>query len=290
MKLQNELEWIHLRTVVVINIFLPFFLAKTEGRKRSQAGSSGWETWLFIWDCSFLCGPKQNWSGGCHSWGESGAMHLCSHWLDYGGHSSCCPTAGSVLGLREGCLFQHGQDPILTRYRWWWWQNELGALQLSMLKSSFEFHDPDRDVRDIWHLWQWEMSVKLGLGAILESEVREQNLLSAANLSFFFFWLYPVLSWEIESCHSSLALTLVSFVPDLDFHILPWSRPVGRPLDVHRTSWMGWSCETVEHSVVIHVLIMVVFQGYWTLMIFFYSVLDCILKGVVSLICNWVKN
>lgn len=114
-------------------------------------------------------------------------MHLCSHWLDYGGHSSCCPTAGSVLGLREGCLFQHGQDPILTRYRWWWWQNELGALQLSMLKSSFEFHDPDRDVRDIWHLWQWEMSVKLGLGAILESEVREQNLLLAANLSFFFF-------------------------------------------------------------------------------------------------------
>lgn len=106
---------------------------------------------------------------------------------------------------------------------------------------------------------------------------------------FFFFLLYPVLSWEIESCHSSLALTLVwqlnlvSFVPDLDFHILPYSRPVGRPLDVHRTSWMGQSCEMAGHSIVIRVLIMVVFQGYWDLMLFFYSVLDCILKGVVSL-------
>ena len=207
-------------------------------------------------------------------------MHLCSHWLDYGGHSSC-PMAGSVLGLREGCLFQHRQDPILTQYRWW--QNEFGALQLSMLKSSFEFHDPDRDVCVSLH------PVKMDLGAILESEVREQSLLSAANLSFFFFLLYPVLSWEIESCHSSLALTLVwqlnlvSFVPDLDFHILPYSRPVGRPLDVHRTSWMGRSCEMAGHSIVIRVLIMVVFQGYWDLMLFFYSVLDCILKGVVSL-------
>lgn len=108
-------------------------------------------------------------------------MHLCSHWLDYGGHSSC-PMAGSVLGLREGCLVQHRQDPILTQYRWW--QNEFGALQLSMLKSSFEFHDPDRDVCVSLH------PVKLDLGAILESEVREQSLLSAANLSFFFFFYF----------------------------------------------------------------------------------------------------
>ena len=174
----------HLTTVVVTSHFSSLLVAKTEGREGSQAGSSGWETWLPVWDCSFLCGPKQNWSGGCHSWGESGAMHLSSHWLDYGGHSSC-PTAGSLLGLREGCLFQHGQDPILTWYRWW--QNELGTLQLSMLNSSFEFHDSDRDVCVSLHL------VKLDLGAILESEIREQNLLSAANLSLFFEFIlfYP---------------------------------------------------------------------------------------------------
>ena len=126
-------------------------------------------------------------------------MHSRPHGLDHGGHSSCCPTAGSVLGLREGCLFQHGQDPILTWYRWWWWQNELEALQLSMLKSSFEFHHPDRDVCVSLH------PVKLGLGGILESEVREQNLLSAANLSFFFFefiLFYPGrLNCAIVPCH-----------------------------------------------------------------------------------------
>lgn len=150
-----------------------------------------------------------------------------------------------------------------------------------ILTEMSEISDISDSERCQWS-WAWVPFWNLRL----ENRISSQLLIYL----FFFFWLYPVLSWEIESCHSSLALTLVSFVPDLDFHILPWSRPVGRPLDVHRTSWTGRSCETVEHSVVIHVLIMVVFQGYWTLMIFFCSVLDCILKGVVSLICNWVKN
>lgn len=171
----------HLTTVVVRSHFSSLLVAKTEGREGSQAGSSGWETWLLVWDCSFLCGPKQNWSGGCHSWGESGVMHLSSHWLDYGGHSSCCPTAGSVLGLREGCLFQHGQDPILTWYRWW--QIELGALQLSMLNSSFEFHDSDRDVCVSLHL------VKLDLGAILESRL-ENRISSQLPIYLCFFSLF----------------------------------------------------------------------------------------------------
>ena len=56
-----------------------------------------------------------------------------------------------------------------------------------MLNSSFEFHDSDRDVCVSLHL------VKLDLGAILESEIREQNLLSAPNLSLFFEFIlfYP---------------------------------------------------------------------------------------------------
>ena len=148
----------------------------------------------------------------------------------------------------------------------------------------------------IWVPWSWQRclclstSSEAGLGRHFGIwGQRTESPLSCQFIFFFFFLLYPVLAWEIESCHSSLALTLVwqlnlvSFVPDLDFHILPYSRPVGRPLDVHRTSWMGRSCEMAGHSVLISVLIMVVFQGYWDLMLFFYSVLDCILKGVVSL-------
>lgn len=95
-------------------------------------------------------------------------------------HSSCCPTAGPK-GLREECLFQHDRDPILTWYRWMVMAEWAWGLQLSMLKSSFDSNHPDRDVCVSLH------PVKLGLSAILESEVREQNLLSAANLPFFFF-------------------------------------------------------------------------------------------------------
>lgn len=61
---------------------------------------------------------------------------------------------------------------------------------------------------------------RLGSGVILEPELGEQNLLSATDLSCF--CIYPVVTWEIELCHSFLALTLVwqlnlvSFGPDLD--------------------------------------------------------------------------
>ena len=55
---------------------------------------------------------------------------------------------------------------------------------MGYLELTFEFRDSDSDVCVSLH------PVKLGSGTVLEPEVREQNLVSAADLSWVFFFFF----------------------------------------------------------------------------------------------------
>lgn len=150
-------------------------------------------------------------------------MHLSSHWLNYGGHRESIDSVlwHDLCWAVEGVSVLNGQDSILM-------VTGDGRLTLGFsnsscwmgyLKLSLKSHDSDSNSAYFWIQWSWVQVPSWNLN--MENRIFSQPLiyrvlhLSCSNL-------------VVELCHNSLALTLVwqlnlvSFVPDLNFHFLPW--------------------------------------------------------------------